>query len=247
MSETTNRNGLTLRLSHHQTLAGQVSGAPAALFIADARNGVVKVSIMLEEIALPLRGASGSTSTRTTRRRRNFSRSIRTEKIPAIIDPDGPRRPGPLPLFESGAILQYLAEKTGQLLPADPARALADHPVAAFPDGRGSGRCSARSASFTNSPVRTSPTSGRWSAMSPKPKRLPRRGRGPAFDAAMDHGRRLHHRGYFDARLGAQSDRVLWRRGISSPSTISSTSPLWLERGLARPAVQRGLDIPKRP
>ena len=42
-------------------------------------------------------------------------------KVPAIVDHDGPGG-RPLPLFESAAILLYLAEKTGKLLPADPGR-----------------------------------------------------------------------------------------------------------------------------
>ena len=49
----------------------------------------------------------------------DFVRLSPNHKIPAILDPDGPGGQ-PLGVFESGAILLYLAEKTGRLLPADP-------------------------------------------------------------------------------------------------------------------------------
>jgi len=56
-------------------------------------------------------------------------------KIPAILDPNGPGGK-PLPLFESGAILIYLAEKTGQFLPSDPADRYQAISMADVPDGR---------------------------------------------------------------------------------------------------------------
>jgi len=79
-------------------------------------NGV-KVSIMLEETGLPYDahkvdiGADDQLSDA-------FLSLNPNNKIPAIIDPTGPDG-APLALFESGAILIYLAEKTGQLLPQD--------------------------------------------------------------------------------------------------------------------------------
>ena len=77
-----------------------------------------KVAIMLEEIGLPYEAHRVAFDTND-----QFSPEFLSlnpnNKIPAILDPDGPGG-APLALFESGAILLYLAEKTGKLLPADP-------------------------------------------------------------------------------------------------------------------------------
>ena len=87
------------------------------LYSLNTPNGV-KVSTMLEETGLPyephlvtLDGLQKSPE---------FLSLNPYGKIPAIIDPHGPGD-RPLALFESGAILIYLAEKSGQFLPAEPA------------------------------------------------------------------------------------------------------------------------------
>src|SRR5207237_4087608 len=89
------------------------------LYSLPTPNGV-KISIVLEEIGLPYEPHLvdiGKNENMTP----EFVSLNPNGKIPAIIDPDGPGG-APLGLFESGAILLYLAEKTGKLMPADPAR-----------------------------------------------------------------------------------------------------------------------------
>jgi GST-like protein len=89
------------------------------LYSLPTPNGV-KVSIMLEEIGLPYEVHLVDFN-KDDQKTPEFLSLNPNGKIPAILDPDGPGGK-PLPLFESGAILQYLADKTGKLLPADPAR-----------------------------------------------------------------------------------------------------------------------------
>ncbi|MBA1201235.1 glutathione S-transferase [Pseudomonas capeferrum] len=87
------------------------------LYSLPTPNGV-KVSIMLEEIGLPYEPHKVSFESNDQMSAEFISLSA-NNKIPAILDPHGPG--GPLPLFESGAILQYLAEKSGKLLGQDAA------------------------------------------------------------------------------------------------------------------------------
>jgi len=89
------------------------------LYSTPTANGV-KVSIALEELELdyePHRVDIGKNESWEPA----FLSLNPNGKIPAIIDPNGPGGK-PLGLFESGAILVYLADKTGKLIPADPAK-----------------------------------------------------------------------------------------------------------------------------
>lgn len=87
-----------------------------ALYAWNTPNGR-KISVALEEMALPytvhpvniLKGEQHAA---------DFLRISPNNKIPAIVDPDGPDGK-PISVFESGAILIYLAEKTGKFLPMD--------------------------------------------------------------------------------------------------------------------------------
>lgn len=81
-------------------------------------NGV-KASIMLEEVGLPYEAHKVSIMD-GDQKTDEFLSLNPNGKIPAIVDPDGPGGK-PLGLFESGAILVYLAEKTGKMIPGDAA------------------------------------------------------------------------------------------------------------------------------
>jgi len=91
-----------------------MSRGPIELYFWPTPNGQ-KASIMLEEVGLPyvvkpvniLKGEQFD---------KTFLRINPNNKVPAIVDPDGPDGE-PMALFESGAILTYLADKTGMLLP----------------------------------------------------------------------------------------------------------------------------------
>src|SRR3954452_21957090 len=87
------------------------------LYSLNTPNGV-KASIMLEEIGLPYEPHLVDIAKNETWTPEFLSLNP-NGKIPAIVDPEAPGGK-PFGLFESGAILLYLADKTGQLIPTDP-------------------------------------------------------------------------------------------------------------------------------
>ena len=89
------------------------------LYSLPTPNGV-KVSIMLEETALPYEAHVVSFDAHEQKTPEYLSLNP-NGKIPAILDPNGPGG-RPLALFESGGILIYLADKSGLFLPQDAAR-----------------------------------------------------------------------------------------------------------------------------
>ncbi|WP_298673657.1 glutathione S-transferase C-terminal domain-containing protein [uncultured Sphingomonas sp.] len=211
------------------------------LYSLPTPNGV-KVSIMLEETGLPYEPHLidfGKSDQKTS----EFLSLNPNGKIPAIIDPDGPGGQA-LGLFESGAILLYLADKTGRFIPADPAARWQAVQWVIFQMG-GIGPMFGQLGFFNKF------AGSEWEDKRP-------------LQRYTDEAKRLL--GVMNGALSGKS----WFLG--DEYTIADISMLgwvrnlitfyearelvgfddypnvaaWLERGLARPAVQRGLTIPAR-
>ncbi|SEQ11726.1 GST-like protein [Devosia sp. YR412] len=203
-------------------------------------NGV-KVSIMLEETGLAYEPHAVNIMKNETWDAPFLSLNP-NGKIPAIIDPNGPGGK-PLALFESGAILIYLAEKTGQFISADPAKRYETISWVMF------------------QMAAVGPMFGqlgffhKFAGKDFEDKR-PR-------DRFVAESKRLL--GVLETRLSGR-DYIMDDYSIADIALIGwvraltvfygaeeildygslSNVPAWLERCVARPAVQRGLDIPAR-
>lgn len=211
------------------------------LYSLPTPNGV-KVSIALEEIGLPYEPHAidiGKNESWTP----EFLSLNPNGKIPAIIDPDGPGG-APLGLFESGAILLYLAEKTGKLLPGEPARRYETIQWVFF------------QMAFIGPMFGQVGFFHKFAGREIADKR--------PLERYRIESKRL---------LGVLETRLDGREWIMDDYTIADISmlgwvrnligfygardlvefdalkhvPAWLDRGLARPAVRRGLEIPRRP
>ncbi len=210
------------------------------LYSINSPNGV-KVSIMLEETGLPYEPHLvdiGENESWTE----EFLSLNPNGKIPAIIDPDGPGGK-PLALFESGAILVYLADKTGQLAPSDPARRYETLQWVFWQMGA------------------VGPIFGqvgffhKFAGRHYEDKR--------PLERYVTESKRLL--GVLESRLEGR-DWIMDDYSIADIATLGwvrnligfygagelvefdsfKRVPAWLERGLARPAVQRGLKIPSK-
>ena len=211
------------------------------LYSLPTPNGV-KVSIMLEETGLPYEPHLVDFNT-NDQHSPEFLSLNPNGKIPAIIDPNGPGGK-PLGLFESGAILIYLAEKSGKFLPTDPARRYETIAWLMFQMG-GLGPMFGQLGffhKFAGKDYEDKRPRDRYVAES---KRLL-----DVLEARLTDREWIMGGDYTIAdiaTLGWVRNLIGFygAREIVEFDTLKAV-PAWLERGLARPAVQRGLDIPKR-
>ena len=205
-------------------------------------NGV-KVSIMLEELGLPYEPHTIDIGKNETWGPEFLSLNP-NGKIPALVDPDGPGGK-PLGLFESGAMLIYLAEKTGKLLSADPALKYETIQWVFFQMaavGPMFGQLGFFH-KFAGKEYEDKRPRDRYAAES---KRLL-----GVLETRLDGRQWIMGDDYTIADialLGWVRNLVgFYGAGELVDYAALKHVPAWLARGLARPAVQRGLEIPKRP
>jgi GST-like protein len=211
------------------------------LYSLPTPNGV-KVSIALEEIGLPYEPHLvdiGKNESWTA----EFLALNPNGKIPAIIDPDGPGGK-PIGLFESGAILLYLAEKTGKLLPHDAVRRYETIQWVFF-QMAAIGPIFGQVGFFHKFAGREIEDKRPLERYRLESKRLL-----GVLETRLDGRQWIMDDEYTIADislLGWVRNLVGFygARDLVEFDTLKQV-PAWLERGLARPAVQRGLDIPKR-
>ncbi|UAL12470.1 glutathione S-transferase N-terminal domain-containing protein [Caulobacter segnis] len=212
------------------------------LYSLPTPNGV-KVSIMLEETGLPYEPHTIDIGKDDTWGPEFLSLNP-NGKIPAIIDPDGPGGK-PLGLFESGAILVYLAEKTGKFIPADPA-ARYETLQWVFFQMAAIGPMFGQLGFFHKFAGREYEDKRPLQRYVTESKRLLGVLEGRLADRPWIMGE-----DYTIADIASLG----WVRNLvgfyGAGELVDWASlkhvPRWLEAGLARPAVQRGLEIPKRP
>ena len=171
------------------------------LYSLPTPNGV-KVSIMLEETGLPYAVHLVSFDSQDQMTPEFLSLSP-NNKIPAILDPDGPGGE-PLALFESGAILLYLAEKTGQFIAPDAAGRYETIQWLMFQMG-GIGPMFGQLGSFHKFAGKDYEDKRPRDRYAAETRRL----LGAAGKPRLDHGRRLQHRRHRHFSLGAQPGRFL--------------------------------------
>ncbi len=201
------------------------------LFAFDTPNGR-KVSVALEEMGLPytvrvLDIGQGEQFDPA------FLAISPNNKIPAIVDPDGPGG-RPISVFESGAILLYLADKTGQFMPRDPAARVAVHEWLMFQVG-GFGPMPGQVHHFLAVPDETDRRYGLARFMA-ETRRL---------YGVMD--RRLAAHAHFAGALSIADFAILgwvWRHARHQVDLADFPNvQRWYQALMARPAVVRGFAV----
>ena len=212
------------------------------LYSLPTPNGV-KVSIMLEEIGLPYEPHTINIGANETWTAEYLSLNP-NGKIPAILDPDGPGGK-PFALWESGAILLYLADKTGLLVPKDLAQRYECIQWVFF-QMAAIGPMFGQLGFFHKFAGREYEDKRPLERYRAESERLLR-----VLETRLERHDWLMGKDYTIADVATLG----WVRNLvgfyGARELVRFDElkrvPNWLERGLARPAVQRGLEIPKRP